>query len=179
MKTGFLSFLNKYLFKYIVDRSALSTETWMLPSRHHRWAQAPSALLRPVEEAGDRTRARWGLRLSFPARVPPTGSACLVRSAVLSPPHRCKTEAARDALRGRFLLVSIPLQFVRKAPQVTLNNNSLRLTRRLSLSEQYYTYFKKVFYFMKHTFQCYVSHLFYPNMKLLDKWLCDTGRGDR
>lgn len=61
-----------------------------------------------------------------------------------SPPHRCKTEAARDALRGRFLLVSIPLQFVRKAPQVTLNNNSLRLTRRLSLSEQYYTYFKKV-----------------------------------
>lgn len=43
-----------------------------------------------------------------------------------SPPHRCKTEAARDALRGRFLLVSIPLQFVRKAPQVsafTLNNN--------------------------------------------------------
>lgn len=61
-----------------------------------------------------------------------------------SPPHRCKTEAARDALRGRFLLVSIPLQFVRKAPQVTLNNNSLRLTRRLSPSEQYYTYFKKV-----------------------------------
>lgn len=75
------------------------------------------------------------------------GSACLVRSAVLSlPPHRCKTEAARDALSGRFLLVSIPLQFVRKAPQVsafTFNNNSLRLTRRL-LSEQYYTYFKKV-----------------------------------
>lgn len=61
-----------------------------------------------------------------------------------SSPHRCKTEAAHDALRGRFLLVSIPLQFVRKAPQVTLNNNSLRLTRRLSLSEQYYTYFKKV-----------------------------------
>lgn len=63
-----------------------------------------------------------------------------------SPPHRCKTEAARDALSGRFLLVSIPLQFVRKAPQVsafTFNNNSLRLTRRL-LSEQYYTYFKKV-----------------------------------
>lgn len=152
MKTELVFFLfKKYLFKYFVDHpcSVLSTETWMLPSRHHRWAQPPSALLRPVEEAGDRTRARWGLGLSFPARVPPTGSACLVRSVVLSLPHRCKTEAARDALRGRFLRVPIPPQFVRKAPQVsafTLNNNSLRLTRWLSLSEQYYTYFKKAFF---------------------------------
>lgn len=75
----FSFFLKKHLFKYIVDHPVLSTETWMLSSRHH-----PSALLRSVKEAGDRTRARGGLRLSFPARVPPTGSACLVRSVVLS-----------------------------------------------------------------------------------------------
>lgn len=152
--TGFLSFKKKYLFKYIVDHpSVFSVKHGDLDVVTPPPSLSSVSLCSPEIREGSRRSDTCALRAQ--AVISSARAAhrlCVSREECcpFSLPHRCKTEADRDALRGRFLLVLIPLQFVRKAPEVsafTLNNNSLSLTRWLSLSEQYYTYFKKGFFF--------------------------------